>query len=59
MRARLEPRAGGDGRAKPGHTGAQGGPRSGPPKEAGGMAWGCKRSGFPKKREKNKKQKNE
>lgn len=35
------------------YTGAQGGPRTGPPKEAGGMAWGCRRSGFPKK-EKNK-----
>lgn len=34
------------------YTGAQGEPRSRPPKEAGGMAWGCRRSGFPKKKKK-------
>lgn len=51
MRARLGGRAGRrrrTGQART-YTGAQGEPRTGPPKEAGGMAWGCRRSGFPKK----------
>lgn len=39
------------------YTGAQGGPRNGPPKEAGGIAWGCRRSGFPKKKKKRKNKK--
>lgn len=58
MRARLEPRAGGDGRAKPGHIlGRREGPGVGLPKRQEGYLGGVGGRVFPKKKEKNKKQK--
>lgn len=58
MRARLKPRAGGDGRAKPGHIlGRREGPGVGLPKRQEGWLGGVGGRAPPKKKEKTKQKK--
>lgn len=58
MRARLEPRAGGDGRAKPGHIlGRREGPGVGLPERQGGWLGDVGGRVFPKKKKTKQNQK--